>query len=418
MTFNFYYGLQFWIAFAIICFLLRILSSYRRFRDAILLGSSVLMLLALPNFGIQSLVFVCSTTVLALLMGWVLSEENLLVTRKGRIRFSFFAVMILVLILLFFKYSVVQKELFAFIGSNRSGAAKVIFVIGISYYSFKMIHFIIECYKRQIKAFNIMNFFNYAFYFPSFISGPIMRYNEFSEELIAQNNGTLGKDLKSGSERIVHGLFKKFVLCPIAWPYVFASAPGPIGELASSRLVLGMFAYTLYIYFDFAGYSDIAIGSSRLLGIGLPENFNNPFLKKNIQELWTNWHMTLTRWLTDYIYWPLAKKLRKSKYLATHPILMSNLCIITTFLICGMWHGEGWNFVVWGLYQGLGLACLNIYQKYKRKVRNPSLRNYFLSEYSKMAGRIVTFLFFAAGILIFSMDIENIKMLFGRLLGF
>lgn len=374
------------------------------------------MLLALPAFGIQSLAFVCSTTVFAWLMGWVLSKENVLVARRIRILVSCLAVMLLVSILVFFKYSVVQEELFHIIGSKKSGAAKAIFVIGISYFSFKMIHFVVECYKRKIKTFNIMSFLNYAFFFPSFISGPITRYNEFCGELNAERKQTLGEDLKFGSERVAHGFFKKFVLCPVVWPYVFASAPGPISELGTSQLILGMFATTLYLYFDFAGYSDIAIGSSRIMGIGLPENFNMPFLKKNIQELWANWHMTLTRWLTDYLYWPMARRLRKIKFLATRPILLSNLCIITTFVICGMWHGESWNFVVWGLYHGLGIACLNVYQKYKRKVRNNSLRKYFLSEYSKTVGRIFTFLFFAVGILLFSMDIENIKTLLARVL--
>jgi len=277
---------------------------------------------------------------------------------------------------------------------------------------------VIECHKEQIKGLGFMSFFNYALFFPSFISGPITRYNVFCAELNSRGNKAIREDLKAGSVRVVHGLFKKFVLCPVVWPYVFANAPGPISELETSQLILGMFAYTLYIYFDFAGYSDIAIGSARMLGIGLPENFNMPFLKKNIQELWANWHMTLTRWLTDYIYWPLARSLRRSQFLARRPILLSNICIIVTFIVCGMWHGESWNFVVWGLYHGLGLACLNVYQKYKRKVRNKSLRKYFSSEYSKMAGRVLTFGFFVVGILLFSMDMEGIKTVLAKLLAF
>jgi alginate O-acetyltransferase complex protein AlgI len=418
MSFNFYYDIQFWVAFVGICVLLRLLGGYKKGRDVLLLASSVLMLLALPTFGIQSLVFVCSTAVFAWLMGWVLSKDAFLVNKRGRILVSCFAVLLLISILVFFKYKVVQENLFVFVGRERSGAAKAIFIIGISYFSFKMIHFVVECYKRQIKGLSIVSFFNYALFFPSFISGPITRYNAFCGELDSRGNKAIREDLKGGAERVVHGLFKKFVLCPIVWPYVFASASSPIAELGTSQLILGMFAYTLYIYFDFAGYSDIAIGSARMLGIGLPENFNMPFLKKNIQELWANWHMTLTRWLTDYIYWPLARSLRKSQFLARRPILLSNTCIIVTFVVCGMWHGESWNFVVWGFYHGLGLACLNVYQKYKRKVRNKSLRKYFSSEYSKMAGRVLTFGFFVVGILLFSMDMEGIKTVLGKLLGF
>ncbi len=416
LTFNFYYDLLFWLAFAFIAILLRFLRSARRLRIAALLGSNIVMLLALPAFGIQSLLFVLSITSVTWMMGWALSKDAMLAAKRNRLLFSISAVSLLVSILVFFKYSVVQEKLYAAIGGAPFGASKAIFVVGISYFSFKMIHFVVECYKRKISSFSALTFFNYALFFPSFISGPITRYGDFHKQLHSENKGTLRTDLSAGSERIIHGLFKKFVLCPIVWPYVFANLPGPIGQLPASQLFTGMFAYTLYIYFDFAGYSDMAIGCSRIMGIGLPENFNNPFLKKNIQELWANWHMTLTRWLTDYIYWPLVKKLRRSPYLAAHPVLLSNICIIATFIICGMWHGESWNFVVWGAYHGLGLACLNIYQKYKRRTRNPSLRKYFLSPYSIMTGRIGTFMFFAAGIVLFSMDIENLMFLFSRML--
>lgn len=375
------------------------------------------MLLALPNFGIQSLIFVCVTAVFAWAMGWVLGKEKMIVNKLSRVLISSCSVLILVSILIFFKYSVVQEQVLSFSVAERAGAAKVIFIIGISYFSFKMIHFVVESYKNQLKNVTLLGFFNYALFFPAFISGPITRYNDFNRQLDSNHPQILREDVAAGSERIVHGLFKKFVLCPILWPYVFANAGSPITDLETSRLILGMLAYTLYIYFDFAGYTDLAIGSARIMGIGLPENFNMPFLKKNIQELWANWHMTLTRWLTDYIYWPLARKLRKNQFLARRPILLSNICIIVTFVVCGMWHGEDWNFVVWGLFHGIGLACLNIYQKYKRKVRNGHIRRYFTSEVSRMVGITMTFAFFAVGILLFSMDIHSIVALSRKIAG-
>ena len=182
-------------------------------------------------------------------------------------------------------------------------------------------------------------------------------------------------------------------------------------------IAIGAYAYTIYIYFDFAGYSDIAIGSARIMGIVLPENFNNPFMKRNIQELWANWHMSLTRWLTDYVYWPLAKVLRKSKFLGSRPIVLSIISIIITFVVCGMWHGEALNFVIWGFYHGLGLAILNVYQKQKRKVRNAFIRKYFHSVFSRGVGIVVTFHFFVFGILLFSFDVTKLRELFARVFG-
>ena len=215
---------------------------------------------------------------------------------------------------------------------------------------------------------------------------------------------------------MINGLFKKFVLSTIVGSYALINKQTSAMELSGYEIVVGMYAYALYVYFDFAGYSDIALGSAKIMGIELPENFNAPFLKKNIQELWASWHMSLTRWLTDYVYWPLARFFRRNEGLSKRPILLSNISIIVTFIICGMWHGESLNFVVWGLYHGIGLSILNIYQKQKRKIRNKLARQYFLSRYSKWVGIVMTFNFFALGILIFSFDLATLKALLTRLL--
>ena len=150
--------------------------------------------------------------------------------------------------------------------------------------------------------------------------------------------------------------------------------------------MLGLYAYAFYFYFDFAGYTDLALGCARLLGIELPENFNNPFLKRNIRELWTNWHMSLTSWLVDYIYWPIVRKLRGVEYFLQHPISLSNFGMIVTFIACGMWHGETANFILWGAYHGVGIAILTVYQREKRKVRSPFLQRYFRTRSSMVMG--------------------------------
>ena len=150
------------------------------------------------------------------------------------------------------------------------------------------------------------------------------------------------------------------------------------------------------------------------MGLELPENFNNPFMRKNIQQLWANWHISLTTWLTDYIYWPLSRKLRNIELFRKNPVFLSNVSIIITFTICGMWHGETFNFVVWGFYHGIGLAVLNIYQKQKRRIKNDRIRKYFKSKYSNWVGITVTFNFFALGILLFSMRMNEVKQVIMR----
>jgi D-alanyl-lipoteichoic acid acyltransferase DltB (MBOAT superfamily) len=264
-----------------------------------------------------------------------------------------------------------------------------------------MIHFIIESYKKQISQINLLNFINYIFFFPAFISGPINRYNHFCTQL-KLNNDNLKSDLQKGLERIIHGLFKKFVLCTIIFPYTIVNLEKPIFDLNGLQILIGCYAYAFYFYFDFSGYSDVAIGSAKIMGIELPENFDNPFFKKNIQQLWANWHISFTSWLTDYIYWPLSKKLRNLLYFKKRPVFLSNFSIIVTFIVCGMWHGDTIYFVLWGLYHGVGLAVLNTYKKYKRKVRNKTIRVYYRSKYSEVIGVVATFNFFSIGLLFFA----------------
>lgn len=419
ISFNFYYDLYFWLAFAAVVIGFRFLNFNAVVRSLFLCASSILMILALPRFDLPALVFLISLSLFTFLVGWLLMSNVLIEKRAARIFVSGGAIVLLVMTLAFFKYRLLQGLFIKNIVKMEVGASDIIFIIGISYFSFKMMHFVIESYKRQIKQLSLLNFLNYVLFFPSFISGPISRYNHFCEQLTLKKENHLAEDTRRGLERVIHGLFKKFVLSTIVFSYTLVNKQGSLMQLTGYEVIVGMYAYTLYLYFDFAGYSDIALGAARIMGIELPENFNAPFLKKNIQELWASWHMSLTRWLTDYVYWPLAKLLRKNEGLSKRPVLLSNISIIVTFIICGMWHGEALNFVVWGFYHGIGLSILNIYQKQKRKIRNKVARQYFLSRYSQWAGTVATFNFFVLGILIFSLDLTTLKtllmgLLFGR----
>ena len=203
---------------------------------------------------------------------------------------------------------------------------------GISYFSFKLVHFLVDCYNRKIRQLDFLTFTNYVCFFPGFFAGPINRYSAFAEDIL----NSPPADYRTGGKRIINGLFKKTVagiIQPFAITALNLSQSHP-----SSKLVLSVYAYMFFIYFDFSGYSDLAIGSARMMGVKLPENFNNPFLKRNLQQFWANWHMSLTTWLTDYIYWPLARKFRHARLLAKSPVTTSNICIILTFMVCGLWH--------------------------------------------------------------------------------
>jgi alginate O-acetyltransferase complex protein AlgI len=377
------------------------------------------MLLAIPHFSFINLLALWSISLLAFLISVPLNDRASSLSTSKRKMVLLLGVTLVLAFLALFKYQFVQDLLL--IRGSAKGITPAVFIrfIGVSYFSFKMIHVLIESYRKKLDRMNLMDYFNYILFFPSFISGPITRYNHFSSQINVQPGTTISQDLKMGAERIVHGMFKKFVLVPIFFPFILNNQSQDLGELSLMKLMLGLYAYALYFYFDFSGYSDLAIGSARVMGIELPENFNNPFFKRNIRELWTNWHMSLTGWLVDYIYWPLVRKLRNQDYFRGHPIFLSNLGMIITFIICGMWHGETTNFLVWGAYHGIGISILTIYQRKKRGVKSRFVQSYFRSRASGIIGSFVTFNYFAVGLVFFVMDFRKLKtiasVLFARL---
>jgi len=415
---EFFVSLPFWSSLVVAVSIYRLVPGKGTLKTLVLLGCNTCMLLSMPRFNGTMLAILGGMCVLTYLIGARLNSAS--GPSRGEIRRLWAAagVASVLCLLIFFKYSYVQEAVTQRGWLRSFGAEGFVFLIGISYSSFKAMHFIFEAYKRTLKELSFLGFANYIFFFPGFISGPINRYNHFIENSSGHRKVGFRDDFAPGARRIVDGLFKKTVLTSILFPFTLNNWGVPIDEMSREQILTGLCALALYFYFDFSGYTDLAIGSARWMGFVLPENFNYPFLKKNIQQLWANWHMSLTGWLTDYIYWPLVRKLRNGDFWRKRPILVSNVAILVTFLICGVWHGETLNFAVWGLYQGLGIACVNTYQNWKRKVRNGAVRKYFASRWSHSFGCVMTFGFFAIGQSLFVLDIEQAGKLIVRLIGF
>lgn len=409
MKFNFFSSLSFWVAlFAIILFS-RLLGKRPALRNPLLLASSVLMILCLPGFTPLNLAGLLILTAFSYAVGHVL-VGCLSQARPGPRRLiAVFGIFGILGFLAFYKYGLLRALLLGHSSRNGGPASRVALMIGVSYFSFKMIHFVVESYRRKIDRPSFLNFLIYILFFLPFMSGPINRFNHFTEQVVGKTATPFKQDLVSGGERIIHGLFKKFVLVQLVFPHVLGNYTDTLVSLTPGGALLGLYAYALYFYFDFSGYSDLAIGSARLMGFQLPENFNNPFLKRNIRDLWTNWHMSLTGWLVDYIYWPIVRKMRDATYFRQHPVVLSNVGMIITFIACGMWHGETINFLLWGAYHGLGISALTIYQRQKRKVQNPLLQRYFRSRASAVIGTIATFNFFSIGLALFVLDMAKLK---------
>lgn len=239
------------------------------------------------------------------------------------------------------------KQSLAYFGMNVNVAALDIIVpLGISFFTFRTISYLLDVDKGKIKAStDWVVFFNYVSFFPTLLSGPIDKGREFIPQLEKERAFDYETAI-DGLKQILWGLFKKLVIadnCALVVNPIFAS----FDVMPSSSLWLGMFFYSIQIYADFSGYSDMAIGVSKLLGFKVTKNFDYPFFSQSIPEYWRKWHISLTSWLTEYIFTPL------SIFFRDYDKMGLILAIVINFVICGIWHGANWTYVLFGLVHGL-----------------------------------------------------------------
>ena len=224
--------------------------------------------------------------------------------------------------------------------------------IGISFYTFQSMSYIIDVYRNKASAQKkFTNFGAYVSMFPQLIAGPIVRYTDVDREL-SERKYTISQSA-DGARRFVIGLAKKVLLADTAGAVWEQIKDIPRNEASVLLLWLGIILYTFQIYFDFSGYSDMAIGLGKILGFRFPENFNYPYISKSITEFWRRWHITLSTWFKEYVYIPLGGN-RKGR-----GRLIFNLLVV--WLLTGLWHGASWNFVLWGFYYFALLAIEKLF---------------------------------------------------------
>ncbi len=266
-------------------------------------------------------------------------------------------------LLVYFKYSNFFIKNFNSIlnlcGFENITWTKLVLPIGISFYTFETITYVVDVYRKLHKPLN--HFWNYQLYiilFPKLIAGPIIRYHELANQIA--NRRTQLDDILIGFYRFSIGLGKKVIIANQMGMFADLVFNSNISTLNSSSVWIGSIAYTFQIYFDFSGYSDMAIGLGRMMGFKFPENFHNPYTAQSITDFWRRWHITLGSWMRNYLYIPLGgNKVSNIR-------LYFNLWIV--FLASGFWHGASWSFILWGALHGFFMVfervCfLNILQK-------------------------------------------------------
>lgn len=273
--------------------------------------------------------------------------------------------------------------------------ASVIGFVGLSYLNFKVIQMIIEIYDGRIKEVNIITFLYFILFFPTLSSGPIDRWKRFEDNLNLKLERAeyINEYFIPGLKKILIAIAYKFVFAYLINTYWLLKIPADISFLNSINY---MYAYTLYLFFDFAGYSLFAVGASYIYGIKTPDNFNKPFLSKDMKEFWTRWHISLSRWFGDYIFSRFVlNSMRKKRF--KNRITASHVAQILTMLVMGLWHGISVHYVIYGLYEGIILVLTDIYQRKSKFYKKHKKENWF-----KYVQIVINFQVAGFGMLIFS----------------
>lgn len=287
----------------------------------------------------------------------IVNHLHSITNAKRKKRWLVFSLILNLGLLAYFKYANFFVEnlnsLLNSFGIEHLQWTEIALPIGISFYIFQSITYAVDVYRGvhpPVKQFS--HYLLYILSFPQMIAGPIVKFNHIADQL-AERNET-ADDRLLGFYRFCIGLAKKVLIANVMAVTANEILDGDISSYSSATIWIGIIAYTFQIYFDFSGYSDMAIGLGRMIGFKFPENFDSPYLSRNISEFWRRWHMTLGGFMKEYLYIPLGGSRVNSKQR-----LYINLAIV--FLLSGLWHGASWNFVLWGAFHGLFLILDRIF---------------------------------------------------------
>ena len=290
------------------------------------------------------IVLMLASIIVAYLTGIFADRQRANASKKGALFSLILAIVWNMGLLFFFKYT----DFFISNANSMFGfnikLLGLSLPIGISFYSFQTLSYVIDVYRGEVRAQkNIITLATYVSLFPQLIAGPIVRYQTIEDQLNYRNESV--EQFADGVKRFVIGLGKKVILANNIG-FLFSEVSGtPMSQMSVTASWLGILAYTFQIYFDFSGYSDMAIGLGKMFGFDFLENFNYPYISKSITEFWRRWHISLSTWFRDYVYIPLGGN-RKGK-------VRQCVNIMIVWFLTGFWHGANWNFMIWGVYFGV-----------------------------------------------------------------
>ena len=318
--------------------------------------------------------------------------------KSNRKKNLIFGITLNILLLIIFKYTDFIIQNINLLLSTNFGYLNLPFPLAISFFTFQSITFLVNVYDEDILDVKAKDFFLFIIFFPQLIAGPIVRYHQMMPQFNNEANWIFNKkNFIIGLIILFIGLVKKVYFAGTLSEFVDIGHQN-LGELSFLSSWLLSLCFTFEFYFDFSGYVDMATGSALMLNIVLPQNFNSPLKATSVIDFWQRWHMTLTYFLTTFIYYPLLKSLKKINFFNT---MIVTFCV---FLIAGIWHGPSWNFILFGAFHGLGLTINHIYKRY------------FIFNISKFILWFLTFNFINISFIFFrTKEIENIILILKKM---
>ncbi len=378
------------------CFLLGYVLLPKKYRNYWVLIAS----LAFYAWGAPLFIFVVLFS--TLIDFQVVKKMHLCINSADKKKWLVLSICLNVGLLAYFKYANFfidnVNDVLSYFHWNTISWVSVMLPIGISFFVFQSITYAVDVYggvNPPVRKFS--QYLLYILSFPQMIAGPIVKYNDIASEL-AERNETVD-DRLLGFYRFCIGLGKKILIANVLAVQADLILDGDIIEASSGKIWVGLIAYTFQIYFDFSGYSDMAIGLGRMMGFTFPENFNSPYLAKSISEFWRRWHMTLNEFMLSYLYIPLGgNRVSKTR-------LYFNLSLV--FVLSGLWHGASWNFILWGAYHGSFLIFDRLF-----------LKN-LLERVGALVATVFTFFIVVVGWAIFRMeDFSRMQLVIDKLFSF
>lgn len=375
--------IHFWFypATAVLLGLVALLKRIMRKRERLsnMCTKLLLLIFSYMVMGLYDIRFcVCMTSVILLTyaLGLVVERSQ----GKLRNRLVVFAVIALVIILCVFKYLNFFMSTALGLAGKTWKNLNIILPLGISFYIFSAIGYVLDVSWGKLKAErNLLDMALFLAFFPKQVCGPIVNARDFLPQLKENRRITL-KGVEAGAQIFVFGFFKKLVLAEHLAVFVNDVFYAPVAY-GTATIWLAVFGYFLQLYFDFSGYSDMAVGMSKMFGYDIQRNFNLPFMARNISDFWDRWHISLSSWLNEYLFNPIALKLKR--IVAEWPKECRKACknlptyaaMLITFLISGLWHGAGFTFIVWGLLHGIYSVLHGMYANWMRKYHREFVQN-------------------------------------------